>query len=122
MSGTNPAFGDSVGIGFPERGGDDMKTFSLENSIKSLAERAVGVMDQETQGLFAVGKFPNQLPMPAQNGFRLDDTDVIPELICSLMSGPLEFNGQNAKGRFLNHVGSDRVVESKSNPLPVGVE
>jgi hypothetical protein len=37
----------------------------------------------------------------------LKDTDDIPELICSLMSGPLEFRGQNAKGQFLNPAGFD---------------
>jgi hypothetical protein len=37
----------------------------------------------------------------------LKDTDDIPELIGSLMSGPLEFRGQNAKGQFLNPAGFD---------------
>jgi len=45
--------------------------------------------------------------MPAQHGFRLKDTDDIPKLICSLMSGSLEFRGQNAKSQFLNPAGSD---------------
>ena len=49
--------------------------------------------------------------MPAQHGFRLKNTDDIPELICSLMSNPLEFGGQNAKGQFLNPAGSDGVIE-----------
>ena len=48
--------------------------------------------------------------MPAQHGFRLKDTDDIPELICSLMSSPLEFGGQNAKGQFLNPAGPDGVL------------
>ena len=39
-----------------------MEAFGLENRIKGWAERAVIVMDQEPQGLFSVGKFPNQLP------------------------------------------------------------
>ena len=47
--------------------------------------------------------------MPAQYGFRLKDTDDTPELICSLISGPLEFGGQNAKGQFLNPAGFDRM-------------
>lgn len=39
-----------------------MEAFGLENRIKGWAKRAVIVMDQEAQGLFSVGKFPNQLP------------------------------------------------------------
>ena len=39
-----------------------MEAFGLENRIKGWAERGVIVMDQEPQGLFSVGKFPNQLP------------------------------------------------------------
>ena len=49
--------------------------------------------------------------MPTQHGFRLEDTDDIPELICSLMSSPLEFSGQNSQGQFLNPAGSDGVIE-----------
>ena len=43
----NPAFGEGVGIGSPDRSVDDMKAFRLENNIKGLAERAVIVMDPE---------------------------------------------------------------------------
>ena len=38
-----------------------MEAFGLENGIKSLAEGAIIVMDQEAQGLFSLGKLPNQL-------------------------------------------------------------
>jgi len=39
-----------------------VEAFGLENGIKSLAEGAIIVMDQEAQGLFSLGKLPNQLP------------------------------------------------------------
>ena len=39
-----------------------MEAFTPENSIKGWAERAIMIMDQEAQGLFSLGKFPNQLP------------------------------------------------------------
>jgi len=39
-----------------------VEAFGFENSIKSLAERAIIVMDQEAQGLLSVRKIPNQLP------------------------------------------------------------
>ena len=39
-----------------------MEAFTPENSIKGWAERAIIIMDQEAQGLFSLGKFPNQLP------------------------------------------------------------
>ena len=49
--------------------------------------------------------------MPAQDGFRLEDTDEIPELICGLASRLLEFVGQNGQGQFLNLAGFDPVIE-----------
>ena len=49
--------------------------------------------------------------MPAQYGFRLEDTDDIPELICGLVSRLLELDGQNSQGQFLNLAGFDRVIE-----------
>jgi hypothetical protein len=58
----DPAFGEGVCIGSPDRSVDDLQAFRLENSIKCLAETAVIVMDQEPQGLFSIGKFPNQMP------------------------------------------------------------
>ncbi len=58
----NPAFRKRVGIRGPDRSGDNVDAFGLKNRIKGWAERAVIVMDQEAQGLFSVGKFPNQLP------------------------------------------------------------
>ena len=58
----NPAFRESICIRGPDRGGDNVEAFGLENSIKSLAEGAIIVMDQETQGPFSLGKLPNQLP------------------------------------------------------------
>ena len=57
----NPAFSIRIGVGSPKRGVYDMKAFGLENSIKGLAERAVIVVDQETQGRFPVIEFPHQL-------------------------------------------------------------
>ena len=49
-----------------------MEAFTPENSIKGWAERAIIIMDQEAQGLFSVGEFPNQLPGLLRNpvGFK----------------------------------------------------
>ena len=58
----DPAFGEGVCIGSPDRNGDDLQVFRLENSSKCSAETAVIVIDQEPQGLFSIGKFPNQMP------------------------------------------------------------
>ena len=67
-----------------------------------------------------IGPFaPNQFPipdrageaLPAQYGFRLDDADDIPELICCLVSRSLEPVGQNGQGQFLYLAGFDRVIE-----------
>ena len=58
----NPAFRESIGIRGSDRRGDNMEAFGLENVIKSLAKRAIIIMDQEAQGLFSLGKLPNQLP------------------------------------------------------------
>ena len=58
----NPSRCERVRVGGSDGGVDDMKAFRLENRIKSLAERAIIIMDQEAQGLFSLRKFPNQLP------------------------------------------------------------
>jgi hypothetical protein len=58
----DPAFGEGVGIGSSDWSVNDMQAFRLENSIKSLAETAVIVMDQKPQGLISVGKITYQLP------------------------------------------------------------
>ena len=51
----NPSFCERVRVGGPERSGDHVEAFGLENRIKGWAERAIIVMDQEAQGLFSVG-------------------------------------------------------------------
>ena len=43
----DPTFRKRVCIGCPDRSGDNVEAFRPENIIKSLAERAVIVMDQE---------------------------------------------------------------------------
>ena len=58
----DPAFSKGVGIRCSDRRGDNVEAFRLENGIKSLAKRAIIIMDQEAQGLFSLGKLPNQLP------------------------------------------------------------
>ena len=46
--GSNPALSICVCIWRLKRGANDMKAFGLENSIKSLAEFTIVVVDQET--------------------------------------------------------------------------
>jgi len=58
----DPSLCERVGIWGSDRSGDHVEAFGLENRIKGWAERAIMVMDQEAQGLFSLGKFPNQLP------------------------------------------------------------
>jgi hypothetical protein len=45
--------------------------------------------------------------MPTQHGFRLEDTDDIPELICGLARRLLELGGQDGQRQFLYLAGSD---------------
>ena len=48
--GANPAFGEGIGIRRLKRGMDNVDTFRLKDSIKSLAEFGIVVVDQETSG------------------------------------------------------------------------
>ena len=57
-----PAFRKSVGMGSFDGSGDNVAACGLENGIKSVAKRAIIIIDQEAQGLFSLGKLPNQLP------------------------------------------------------------
>jgi len=47
--------------------------------------------------------------MPAQDGFRLKDTDNIPGLICSLLGGLFEFYSQNGQSQFFDSARFDGV-------------
>jgi hypothetical protein len=48
---------------------------------------------------------------PAKNGFRLEDSDDISELVCGLMRNSLDFGGQNSQRHLLNTIGFDGMIE-----------
>ena len=59
-----------------------------------------------------IGPFSaNQFPMPTKNGFRLEDADDIPELVCGLMRDVLDLFGHNSQCHLLNTVWFDGGVE-----------
>jgi len=51
----NPAFGEGIGIRRLKRGMDNVDTFRLKDSIKSLAEFGIVVVDQEKKELSLPG-------------------------------------------------------------------
>ena len=58
----NPSFSKCIGIRSLERGVDDVKAFRMKDSVKSLAEFSIVVVDQEMYRSFVFLEFPNQLP------------------------------------------------------------
>ena len=57
----NPMFGIRIAIRCQVWGVNDMKGFTLKDSVKGIGELAVIVVDQETQGGFSAIEFPYKL-------------------------------------------------------------
>jgi len=86
-----------------------VEAFGLENRIKSWAKRTIIIMDQEPQGLFSVGKFPNQLPgllrNPDRNSLRVR---CLVEKGCSAQHWP---------ARVRKHLGTSDVFDGRPSDV-----
>src|SRR5215210_943090 len=69
----DPALGIGVGVRGSDRRPDDRDAFATEDLIEAAAEFAVAVVEQEAEGLPALGELHQQVPGllrdPAPSGF-----------------------------------------------------
>ena len=54
--GSNPTFGDGVGVGGPYRGADDLDAFAAKDGIEARRELGVAVSDQEPDLAAVIGE------------------------------------------------------------------
>jgi hypothetical protein len=133
----DPVFSKRVGIRGPDRSGVTVENVAngwlknleteFEECASDFAVTPAGILLSKTEneaGNFLAGRWPstlvivgtgpfpaNQIAMPAQHGFRLNDADNSAKLIGGLPGNPFQSSGQNSQRYLLNPVGSDRVIE-----------